>query len=165
MSYRFRNIAILTTALAFAMPAVAFAAPSDRSAEKGERHERGPRKAKKNRKDKRSFPIKGETFMSHVSKRISKMEARMNKRLEMSKLSDEKKAAIKADFNKGSAAIRSAAQKAASDGTVTRDEAKAFRDKVREVRKEAREKHGHEGRRKGERGKGKRGKGKRSNRA
>jgi hypothetical protein len=103
------HIAAAFALVAFALPAVALAAPH------GERGERP------------SFPMPAETFMTHVNKRIERIEKRVEARLAKSKLSDEKKAEIRAKAAEKKAKVLAAAKEAAADGTVTKKEARKVR--------------------------------------
>lgn len=73
------------------------------------------------------FPMKADAFNQIVEKRVTTIEARVDKRLAKSNLTDEKKAAVKKEVATGVAEIREAAKKAEADGTVTKDEAKDVR--------------------------------------
>lgn len=128
-----RTIAI-AAAMTFAVPAVALAAdrptPAETKAKKGEH--------KKGKKGERpSFPMKAEKFMEHIDKRIAHMKAKVDARLERSDLDDAKKAEIRAKVNEASTKVRAAAQQAAADGTVTKDEAKQVREVARTMRQHA----------------------------
>ena len=129
-----RTIAI-ATALTFALPAIALAAERDTPAEskgdrgKGDKGKRGERP---------KFPMKAETFMAHVDKRIAHMKSKVDARLERSNLDDAKKAEIRAKVNAASNEVRAAAKEATADGTVTKEEAMKVREVARSMREKAR---------------------------
>lgn len=135
MKKHFHSIAI-ATALTFALPVAAFAADGDATQDTARKAKRGDEAKKK--RERPSFPMKAETFMAHVDKRIARMKQRVDARLERSKLDDDAKAKIRAGVEAASTKVRSAAEKAGSDGTVTKDEAKQVRAVVREMREKAR---------------------------
>ncbi|MBI4701815.1 MAG: hypothetical protein HY744_11770 [Deltaproteobacteria bacterium] len=120
------------------VPAAAWAQPApDGSAQPapGDRAPDGRSKA-------RRFPMDGKLFLERVETRLAKAQARLEQALERRKVPPKMKQEIEADFAKGAAAIRKAAQHAAADGTVTREEAREVRELVREIRHKAREKYG-----------------------
>ena len=147
------RFAALAAALsvAFLLPSLASAQPND-GADRPAAAAKG-RQGKGKRGDiAKHFPMAGDEFVAKVDGRIAKFGERLEARLaKAKKLTDEQKAAIRADFAKGSAAIKGAAGKAAADGTVTLEEAKQVREVTKQVRQKAREKYGHEG--KGKKGK------------
>jgi len=163
------RIAALAALCAFAVPAVASAAPGKplpAEASRGQglkkgHDKQGHRKGK--RGERPSFPMQADKFMARVNQRIERIEARVDKRLERSKMSEEKKNEIRAKVAAGTSKVRAAAEKAAADGTVTKDEAKAVHQVAREMRQHAKgerkawkKKHGNKGKR-GDEGRGRRG--------
>jgi hypothetical protein len=81
-----------------------------------------------------SFPMKGEDFVARVNERLAQAEAQLEAKLAKSKASESDKAEVRRRFKSGVAKVRSAAQAAAADGTVTREEAKQVRALARELR-------------------------------
>ena len=57
------------------------------------------------------------------------------------KVPEAKQAQIKKDFEDGAAAVKAAAARAGSDGTVTKAEAKEVRDLAKDLKQKAREKY------------------------
>ena len=161
LSKRVSRTLVAALALAiFAIPAVASAQPGPGD---------GPRKpgqydkAKRGNKAKRNqarFPMKGERFVGMISNRVKKMAARIDRRLEKRDVPPALQAEIKADFAKAASQIQGAAAQAASDGTVTKQEAQKVRQLAKKLRQQARQKYGKNA--PGNSGKGKRGKGKRN---
>jgi hypothetical protein len=153
------RIAAIAAIFAFAAPTVAWAADGAPNRDLPAEASRGKGKKKGHKKGKRgerpSFPMEADKFMAHVEKRIERVTSRVEKRLERSKMPENKKDEIRAKVAAGTEKIRSAAQNAAADGTVTKDEAKEVREVAREMRKEAR-KH-RKDHRKGKKGKKDRG--------
>jgi tellurite resistance protein len=124
------RIAIFIGAVAIAVPAVAYAASP------GEGNDR---------RERPQFPMEGAAFLEQVSERLDKMEDRLEARLDESDKTEADKEAARVKYEQRASKILNAAQQAASDGTVTKEEAKA-------MRKAAGKRH------RGKRGKGKRGK-------
>lgn len=163
-----RSLALVLAASV--VPATAFAAdaPGGRSevaqqagAPGGKAHgkDHGKRGGKE-KGDRPSFPMKGADFVQHVEARIAKVRARVEEKVAQRNLPDPVKKQVMAEVDAGGAKVRTAAQKAAADGTVTKEEAKAVRELAHEVKAELREKAGmkkdRDGRGKGK-GKGKKG--------
>lgn len=149
-----RTIALV--AAISALPATALAAGPEGTQRPGqgavERGGRGEREAHK-------FPMKGGDFITMVDARIQKVRTRVQEKLAKHPLPDATKKQILADVDAGAAKVKAAAQKAAADGTVTKDEAKEVRDLAHQVKKDVRAKAGLPEHGKG-RGKGKDGRGK-----
>jgi hypothetical protein len=159
LSKRVTRTLVAALALAiFAIPAVASAQPGPGDGPRGPEQYEKAKRGNKAKRNKRRFPMKGERFVSIINKRVKKMAARIDRRLDKRNVPPELQAKIKADFAKASSQIQGAAAQAASDGTVTKQEAKKVRQLAKKMRKQARQKYGD----KGKRGKGKRGKGKRN---
>lgn len=72
---------------------------------RGMRKAKGP-KGKKARRAKGKFPRKGAEFSRQVEQRLSKVRARLQRRLAKSSLPEAKKRAIMNDFGKSAAAVR-----------------------------------------------------------
>lgn len=142
MSRSWIKIALVSLSLSAAFPALAFA---------GERGESTTKVAKGDKDREKNFPMKADAFIGKVNERITKMRARMDKRLDERGVTEEKQKEALAKFDAQAEKVRAAAKSAGEDGTVTAEEAKA----VRKQSKELRGKH-HKGK-KGE-GKGKKGK-------
>jgi hypothetical protein len=147
MFNRFRTAAAAAM-IAIAVPSVALAADAPTepvAAADGARAKRGERP---------KFPMKADSFMAHVEKRIERMRSRVERRLAKSKMNDGAKEARRAKFEAGADKVRAAATEAGADGTVTKDEAKGVRSVAKQLRKRGK-KHAHKGKRKGHK-KGKR---------
>lgn len=147
----------LVAALALAccaVPAVAAAQPGPGDGPRApgqhaEQQQRGP-KAQRNRP---RFPMEGARFVSLVTQRIERMKARIDRAIERLEVPPEVAARIRADFAKASAKILGAANQAAKNGTVTKQEAQKVRQLARHLRQQARQKYGKHAR--GNRGDGK----------
>lgn len=98
-------------ALAIALAATAFAIPA--FAREG--------------REKLNFPVKGDVFLQHVEARLTARGQRMEKFLAEKSVPQDKATAIRGKFQESAARVRQEAQKAAADGTVTQEEAKAVR--------------------------------------
>lgn len=135
------RISIVTTALAlFTLAATpALAAPRDGGPDRAARAD-GPK-----------FPMPAAAFQQKVDARMAKARAKMEARA--AKLAPAEAKELRAKFDAGKAKVDAAVAKATADGTVTKDEAKAVREAVREARgKHARGEHARGKRGHGERG-------------
>lgn len=94
------------------------------------------------RKDKGHFPMPGDAFTARVEARLTKVSQKLEERLEKSRIGDNLKKEIRADFERSAAKIRAAANKAAADGSVTKEEAKRVRELSRDLRKDMKAKRG-----------------------
>ncbi len=159
-----RSLALVLAVSVVPATALADDAPAGRSeiaqrgdgAGKGHGKGHGPRGEKG---DRPSFPMKGGDFITHVESKISKIRARVAEKVAERNLPDPVKKQVMAEVDAGAAKVRAAAQKAAADGTVTKEEAKAVREVAKEVKSDLREKAGMKKDREGRGGRGK-GKGK-----
>lgn len=153
------RIAAIAAIVAFAAPAIALAAPDKplpAEASKGKGLKKGHEKGKRGERGERpSFPMEASKFMTHIEKRIERVESRVEKRLERSKMTDAEKNEVRAKVAAGTSKLRSAAQKAAADGTVTEAEAKAVREVAHEMRKNAKGERKEWKKKHGKKGKGK----------
>lgn len=157
-----RTIALVVAVSA--LPATALAAgpeAAQRPGQSGEEHGKGPRGGKGER-EAHQFPMKGGDFIAMVDARIQKVRARVQEKLGKRPLPDAKKKEILAEVDAGAAKVKAAAQKAAADGTVTKEEAKGVRDLAHQVKTDVRSKAGlpEHGKGQGKKGKDGRGKGK-----
>jgi hypothetical protein len=155
-----RTIALV--AAVSALPATALAAGPEAAQRPGQSAEEhgSPRGGKgKGEREAHQFPMKGGDFITMVDARIQKVRAKVQEKLAKHPLPDATKKQILADVDAGAAKVKAAAQKAAADGTVTKDEAKEVRDLAHQVKKDVRAKAGLPEHGKGH-GKGGRGKGK-----
>jgi hypothetical protein len=119
-------------ALVVAIPAVAYAA--DRAT--------APAPQIEKTKERAEFPMAGDAFVAKVEARLAKAEQHMEHRLEKSKLDDAQKARVREAFAKAASRVRAAANDAAADGSVTKDEAKAVRKVAKQMKKNAQGKKG-----------------------
>lgn len=133
----------------FVVPGMAMAAGPEGRAEKVQRGDRGDHE--------KAFPMKGADFIAKVEARIQKVRSRVQERIAKMPLTDAQKKQVMAEVDAGSAKVKVAAQKAAADGTVTKEEGKQVRDLAKEVKRELRAKAGlpEEGRRDHKKGRGK----------
>jgi len=131
--------AVPTAALADGKTPTAEHPAADAKKPSGKAH----RKAKGHEQD---FPMKAAQFKDLVEKRIAHAREHLDKVLDAHQVPEATRAQIKKDFDAGAAAIRAAADKAAADGEVTKDEAKDVRDLAKDLKKKAREKYGVGGR-------------------
>jgi hypothetical protein len=126
----------LALGLAFAAAPISAFAEEKPQAAKEHREPRGDRADKAKR-----FPMKADVFRDIVEKRINKAREKLDRVLDKRDLPPGIEAQIKKDFDAGVVKVRAAADKAAADGTVTKEEARAVRDLAQELRREAREKY------------------------
>ena len=119
------------------IPAAAFADTSPAQAGKSDTH------AVREGKNKDAFPMPAAAFKAKVEKRITKAREHMTEHFKKNNVAADKQKEILAKFDAGATKVRAAADKAGSDGTVTKEEA----EQVRTLAKELRGKHGkkHEG--------------------
>lgn len=121
-------------------------APGD--AVDGRRKRQGKRRGKRRgKRPKFDFPMAGAKFKAHVNKRITRIKARIERRLEKKNVPKAKRAEILSKFSKHALAMRAAAQTAAADGQVTKEEAKRVRKLARTMRKKMKRRGGKRGRR------------------
>lgn len=153
MSRSWIKMGVVALGLSVLVPALAWADASAPATELSEKGEKGKREKGKHEK---AFPMEAAKFKEHVEKRIARVKERVTAGMEKHNVPEEKRREVIADLEKGAARIRTAADTAAKDGTVTAEEAKQVRGVAKEVRKEAREKYGHgKGKGHGKKGKGK----------
>ncbi len=151
---------IRALALVFAVsakPVTALAAGPEAAQDAMEHGAKGKRSEGKGKREAHQFPMKGGDFIARVDARIAKIRTKAQEKLARRPLPEATKKAVLADVDAGAAKVKAAANKAAADGTVTREEAKAVRDLAHDVRKEIRTEHGLPANRQGK-GKGKGGK-------
>lgn len=147
---------VVALGLSVLVPALAWADASAPATELSEKGEKGKREKGEKGKHEKAFPMDAAKFKEHVEKRISRVKERVTTGMEKHNVPEAKRREVLADLEKGAARIRTAADTAAKDGTVTAEEAKQVRGVAKEVRKEAREKYGHgKGKGHGKKGKGK----------
>lgn len=135
-----RPTLIAALALVSSLVAVpAFAAPSAGAA----RTEHAVKDGQHEGKDAK-FPMPAADFKQRIDTRLAKARAHMEERA--SKLPADQAKEVRAKFDAGAAKVNAEVAKATADGTVTKDEAKAVRETVKEVRghhgKHARNKNG-----------------------
>ncbi len=148
MSRNWLKIALVTVGLSMLAPLSAFAAEGAPAPA-----ERVAKKAKGEKGDKaKHFPMTAAKFAELVEKRITKSKERLGERLDEANVPADKRKAIMADFDAGATKVRAAAQAAGKDGTVTAEEAKGVRELAKDLRKDARKKHGMKGKGKGKKG-------------
>ena len=94
------------------------------------------------RKGEKAFPMKAEQFKKVVEKKIARAHEKLEKALEAHNVPDATRVQIEKDFDAGAAQIRTAANRAAADGQVTKEEAKQVKDLAKDLRKQAHEKYG-----------------------
>jgi hypothetical protein len=155
----FRTLALV--AAVSALPATALAAGPEgaRPGQSAEEHGKGPRG--KGEREAHQFPMKGGDFITMVEARIQKVRAKVQEKLAKHPLPDATKKQVMTEVDAGAAKVRAAAQKAAADGTVTKEEAKDVRELAKDVKKDLRAKAGlpEHGKGHGKKDKGGKGKG------
>jgi hypothetical protein len=119
-----KTLALLGLGIGILLPAVAVAQSPAES----------PEPVAKGRRAKANFPMSGPAFSSRVDQRLAAMRARLVKRLDKRQVPAAQKQRVLATFDGKAAAIKQAAARAASDGTVTRKEAKQVRKKAKAMR-------------------------------
>src|SRR5262245_37967270 len=128
-----------------ALPAAAFAddAPTQSPGQPTAAKTKADKAHKKGKKGhEHDFPMKAEQFKKLVEERIAHARERLDKALDAHDVPEATRAQIKKDFDAGAAAIRAAADKVASDGQVTKEEAKDVKDLAKDLKQKAREKYG-----------------------
>lgn len=143
------SLAFATTAAApaFADDANAKPVPADNA--KGKTAAR-PKKLRLGNMEK--FPMAADKFTKRVEERIAHVKARLEKAFKKHSTADAEKARINKEFEAGATAIREAAKKAGSDGTVTAAEAKEVRALAKKLADEMRAKLPHDKKEKGDKG-------------
>lgn len=86
----------------------------------------------KSHDDKASFPMPAAAYKAKVDARQAKARARVEKRA--AKLDAQAAKELRAKFDAGVAKVNAEVSKATADGTVTKDEAAAVRQVMKEVR-------------------------------
>ena len=129
---RFRTAALaLATALAFGgIAAPAFAGGPEDGKDPAAHRERP------------SFPMKADDFRARAEKRIAGALSRLDRILERHPVPADVEKQIRADASTAAANVRAAVDKATSDGSVTKDEAKEVRGVARAAMQDARAKYG-----------------------
>jgi hypothetical protein len=125
-----RLAAALIAAATFAVPMTSFAETKPAAVEHGHKHHGDG--------DKAQFPMKADEFRSMVEKRIEKIKARVEKGMEEHKLPAAQRVVVTKAVDDAAKQVRGAVDKAAADGTVTKEEAKAVRDLAEQLRAKVR---------------------------
>jgi hypothetical protein len=125
-----RLAAALIAAATFAVPMTSFAETAPAAAPHGHKHHGD--------KNKAQFPMKADEFRSMVEKRIEKIKARVEKGMEQHKLPAATRAVITKAVDDAAKQVRGAVDKAAADGTVTKEEAKQVRELAEQLRSKVR---------------------------
>ena len=125
-----RLAAALLAAATFAVPMTSFAETTPPAPAHGHKHHGDKAKAQ--------FPMKADEFRVMVEKKIEKVKARVEKGLEKHKLPADQRVAITRAVDEAAKQVRAAADKAASDGTVTKEEAKQVRELANQLRAKVR---------------------------
>lgn len=81
------------------------------------------------------FPMKSKEFSEKLEKRLTKVKARITKKVEKAKLTEAEKTKVMNEVDAGAKAVRAAAEAAGKDGTITKEEAKDIRTKAKDARK------------------------------
>jgi len=124
---------VVAMSLAFvAAPAAAYA---------GEGRAQAGAKDEKPREGKR-FPVAAETFQKHVEKRIEHAREKLEAHMKEKNIAEDKRAAIRKEFESSAAEVRAAVKRVSQDGTVTKEEAKEVHDLAKSLRHKAHEKLG-----------------------
>ena len=127
-----RSLVVAMSLAIVAAPAAAFA--GEGRAQAGAKDEGKPREGKR-------FPVPAEKFQKHVEKRIEKAREKLEAHMKEKNLADDKRAAIRKEFESGVVEVRAAAKRVGQDGTVTKEEAKEVRDLAKSLRHKAGEKN------------------------
>ena len=125
-----RLAAALIAAATFAVPMTSFAETKPAPVEHGHKHHGDG--------DKAQYPMKADEFRSMVEKRIEKIKARVEKGMEEHKLPAAQRVVVTKAVDDAAKQVRGAVDKAAADGTVTREEAKQVRDLAEQLRAKVR---------------------------
>ncbi|MEP7121737.1 MAG: hypothetical protein ABJE95_12535 [Byssovorax sp.] len=125
-----RLAAALIAAATFAVPMTSFAETKPAPAEHGHKHHGDA--------DKAQFPMKADEFRAIVEKRIERVKARVEKGMEEHKLPAAQRAVITKAVDDAAKQVRGAVDKAAADGTVTKEEAKQVRELAEQLRAKVR---------------------------
>jgi predicted transcriptional regulator len=128
-----RLAAALVAAATFAVPMTSFAEGKPASAPTEVRHEHGGG-AHHGNKDKAQFPMKADEFRVMVEKKIEKIKARVEKGMERHKVPAVQRTVITKAVDEAAKQVRGAVDKAAVDGTVTKEEAKQVRELAEQLR-------------------------------
>lgn len=127
-----RLAAALVAAATFAVPMTSFADEKPASAPTEAHHEHGG--AHHGSKDKAQYPMKADEFRVMVEKKIGKIKTRVEKGMDQHKVPAAHRAEITKAIDEAAKQVRGAVDKAAADGTVTKEEAKQVRDLAEQLR-------------------------------
>jgi NhaP-type Na+/H+ and K+/H+ antiporter len=125
-----RSVLVVACLSAF-VPVTAFA-------DEARRKDGSSEKAKERKVDRAKFPMPAAKFKEMIEKRISKAQERITKGLEKRNVPEATRKEALARFEKGATQVRTAADAAAKDGTVTLEEAKSVRELAKSLQKDAR---------------------------
>ena len=121
-----RSAAVAIALAVVTVPVVAMA--GETAPKRGERHH-----------DPAEFPMPAKTFRELVEKRIQHAREHLAKQLDAHKVPAIAQTEIKKRFEEGAKVVRQAADQAAADGTVTKDEADKVKTTAKEEKKKGRE--------------------------
>lgn len=133
------SLAFATTAAAPAFADDANAKPAPAENAKGKTAAHPTKKLRLGNLEK--FPMAADKFTKKVEERIAHVKAKVEAAFKKHSTSDAEKAKVNKEFEAGATAIREAAKKAGSDGTVTADEAKSVRALAKKLAEDMRAKH------------------------
>ncbi|MFO0550604.1 MAG: hypothetical protein U0271_19575 [Polyangiaceae bacterium] len=88
------------------------------------------------------FPMEGATFKQRVEARFQHFKSRVERALERRNVPEDKQKEIMKDVEAAHARVTAAAENAAKDGTVTKEEAKDVRAVAKSAKAELKEKYG-----------------------
>ena len=126
-----RLAAAFLAAATFAVPMTSFAETAPPApAEHGHKHHGD--------KDKAQFPMKADAFRVMVEKKIERVKARVEKGMADHKIPADKRVEIAKAVDEAAKQVRTAVDKAAADGTVTKEEAKQVRELASQLRTKVR---------------------------
>lgn len=143
----FRVVALASAAFLMAVPAVASAGEgrgqgAAEEAKQG-RHGKDGEHGKDGKDGKeRRFPVKAEKFQKVIEKRLGKAREKLEAHMKEKNLPEDKRAALRKDFEAGATEVRALAKQVGEDGTVTKEEAQKVRELARSLKHKARDKHG-----------------------
>jgi len=120
-----RTLAVAMTLALVAAPAVAIAGEG-----------RAPAGAKDDAKHRgeKHFPLPADKFQKHVEKRIEKAREKLEARMKEKNLAEDKRAAIRKEFEATATEVRAAVKRVGQDGTVTKEEAQQVRELAKSLR-------------------------------
>jgi hypothetical protein len=128
-----RMVSVLLMSLASIVTTTSFAAPSAHAGESGQGAQA----------ERPSFPMPADAFKKRANERLAKWKSKMEDAIKAKAIPEARAKEMRARFAEASGKINEAVNKAAADGTVTKEEAKEVRRVAKEARPHHGKKHGH----------------------